>query len=60
MSQSYSHDHLVSVWYHSEPSEHRPLFPEPVTGQELSLTFSYGKPALSNFSKHKNGAVKDR
>ena len=30
MSLSYFHDHLGSVWYHSEPSR-RPLFPKPVT-----------------------------
>ena len=45
MSLSYSHDHLGSVWYHSEPSE-GPLFPKPVTGQELFLAVSYSKPAL--------------
>ena len=36
MSLSYSNDYLGSVWYHSEPSEIRgPLFPKPITGQEL-------------------------
>ena len=29
MSLNYSHDHLGSVWYHSEPSE-GPYFPKPV------------------------------
>ena len=34
------------MWYHSEPSEGRPLFPKPVTGQELFFAVSYSKPAL--------------
>ena len=46
MSLSYSHDHLGSVWYHSEPSEgpHSPN--QYITGQELFLAVSYSKPAL--------------
>ena len=44
MSLSYSHDQLGSIWNHSEPSE--PLFPKPVTGQELFFVVSYSKPAL--------------
>ena len=44
MSLSYSNDQLGSIWYHSEPSQ--PLFPKPVTGQELFFVVSYSKPAL--------------
>ena len=47
MSLSYFHDHLGSVSYHSEPSEFRgPLFPKPVTGQELFFAVSSSKVAL--------------
>ena len=42
MSLSYSHDHLGSVWYHSESSE-GPYFSKPVTGQELFLAVSYSR-----------------
>ena len=51
MSLSYSHDHLGSVWYHSEPSE-GPNSPKPVTGQELFFAISYSKPALVQENKN--------
>ena len=48
MSPSYSHDHLGSVWYHSEPSEGPyGLFSKPVTGQELFFAVTYSKLALA-------------
>ena len=44
MSPSYSCDHLEPVWYRSGP-----LFPKPITGQELFFAVSYGKPTLVQF-----------